>query len=59
MIVILMMIMIISNDNLSLFYFLGDIIRLKSGDKVPADCRVIQNLSMKVIIIAVMIIIYK
>ena len=58
MIVILMM--IISDDNLYLFYFLGDIIRLKSGDKVPADCRVIQNLSMKVmIIIAVVIIIYK
>lgn len=28
---------------------IGDIIRLKSGDKVPADCRVIQNLSMKVL----------
>jgi sodium/potassium-transporting ATPase subunit alpha len=26
----------------------GDIIRLKSGDKIPADCRVIQNSSMKV-----------
>lgn len=28
---------------------IGDIIRLKSGDKVPADCRVIQNDSMKVV----------
>jgi sodium/potassium-transporting ATPase subunit alpha len=27
---------------------IGDIIRLKSGDKVPADCRIIQNESMKV-----------
>ncbi len=27
---------------------IGDIIRLKSGDKVPADCRVIYNQSMKV-----------
>ncbi len=27
---------------------IGDIIRLKSGDKVPADCRVIHNMSMKV-----------
>lgn len=27
---------------------IGDIIRLKTGDKVPADCRVIQNGSMKV-----------
>lgn len=26
----------------------GDVIRLKSGDKVPADCRVIYNESMKV-----------
>jgi sodium/potassium-transporting ATPase subunit alpha len=26
----------------------GDIIRLKSGDKVPADCRIIFNESMKV-----------
>jgi magnesium-transporting ATPase (P-type) len=30
---------------------IGDIIRLKSGDKVPADCRVIYNQSMKVRII--------
>eukprot|EP01039_Chlorochromonas_danica_P004893 gene4893-5362_t len=27
---------------------LGDIIRIKSGDKVPADCRIILNESMKV-----------
>lgn len=27
---------------------IGDVIRLKSGDKVPADCRVIYNESMKV-----------
>jgi sodium/potassium-transporting ATPase subunit alpha len=27
---------------------IGDIIRLKSGDKIPADCRVILNESMKV-----------
>ena len=27
---------------------IGDIIRLKSGDKVPADCRVIYNQSTKV-----------
>jgi magnesium-transporting ATPase (P-type) len=27
---------------------IGDIIRLKSGDKVPADCRVIHNESLKV-----------
>jgi type IV secretory pathway TrbD component len=27
---------------------IGDIIRLKAGDKVPADCRVIYNQSMKV-----------
>ena len=27
---------------------LGDIIRLKAGDKVPADCRIILNESMKV-----------
>ena len=26
----------------------GDIIRLKSGDKIPADCRVIYNQGMKV-----------
>jgi len=26
----------------------GDIIRLKSGDKIPADCRIIQNSNMKV-----------
>lgn len=26
----------------------GDIVRLKAGDKVPADCRVIYNESMKV-----------
>jgi sodium/potassium-transporting ATPase subunit alpha len=26
----------------------GDLIRLKSGDKVPADCRVVYNQSMKV-----------
>eukprot|EP01038_Epipyxis_sp_PR26KG_P014472 gene14472-19426_t len=27
---------------------IGDIIRLKSGDKIPADCRIILNQSMKV-----------
>ena len=27
---------------------IGDLIRLKSGDKVPADCRIISNQSMKV-----------
>jgi magnesium-transporting ATPase (P-type) len=27
---------------------IGDLIRLKSGDKVPADCRIISNMSMKV-----------
>ena len=27
---------------------IGDIIRLKSGDKIPADCRVIYNQGMKV-----------
>ena len=27
---------------------IGDLIRLKTGDKVPADCRIIHNLSMKV-----------
>ncbi len=27
---------------------IGDLLRLKSGDKVPADCRVIYNQSMKV-----------
>ena len=27
---------------------IGDLIRLKSGDKVPADCRIILNQSMKV-----------
>jgi sodium/potassium-transporting ATPase subunit alpha len=27
---------------------IGDLIRLKSGDKVPADCRVIYNQSQKV-----------
>lgn len=27
---------------------IGDLIRLKSGDKVPADCRIIYNMSMKV-----------
>lgn len=26
----------------------GDIIRIKSGDKVPADCRIIANSSLKV-----------
>jgi P-type E1-E2 ATPase len=26
----------------------GDIIRLKSGDKIPADCRIIYNQSLKV-----------
>ena len=29
---------------------IGDIIRLKSGDKIPADCRVISNQGMKVAI---------
>jgi P-type E1-E2 ATPase len=29
---------------------IGDIIRLKSGDKIPADCRVIYNSGMKVLI---------
>ncbi len=28
---------------------IGDLIRLKTGDKVPAECRIISNLSMKVI----------
>ena len=27
---------------------IGDLIRLKAGDKVPADCRIISNQSMKV-----------
>jgi sodium/potassium-transporting ATPase subunit alpha len=27
---------------------IGDLIRLKAGDKVPADCRIVQNMSMKV-----------
>ncbi len=27
---------------------IGDVIRLKAGDKVPADCRIIFNESMKV-----------
>jgi P-type E1-E2 ATPase len=27
---------------------IGDVIRLKSGDKIPADCRIIFNQSMKV-----------
>jgi sodium/potassium-transporting ATPase subunit alpha len=27
---------------------IGDVIRLQSGDKIPADCRVIQNSSLKV-----------
>lgn len=30
---------------------IGDLIRLKSGDKVPADCRIISNSSMKVCIV--------